>query len=414
MSRRISRPGWRWLAAVSLFGFALAGFASGVSLTEQPDVGEAGWLTIAYYSLGLFVFGGLDVGMPVGGPAAGRVLLWVAYFGSPLLTASAVIDALMKVMAPNRWRLRRLHNHVVIVGAGNLTLTFLRVLHRHRPGVDVVVVVSAVEATRRQELEQTFGVTVVLGDPTHDFVLRQLRLHRASRVVLLPDDNFEAFEAASKILRRYPGLKGRIILHSHNLRFLRTMQETSVGQRCICFNSYHLAAAGLVRDQLLQHFHRTRVEDVVVLAGFGRFGQTILEELRDAAAGEVSVVGIIDVDAERRVLVVHEQGYLEDGYRRVVVQGNVGHPEVWRKLGASVDLSRNEPTVILGTGAPTENLRAALWVKQQWPEALVFARTNDVSLFADELGAEHHIHSISITRLVEEHIPAHWLGVAEY
>ncbi len=405
-----TRLGWRWLAALGLLGLALAGLSLGVGLSERPDVGEAGWLVLTYYSLGLFVVGGLDVGFPVGGPLLGRMMLWVAYFGAPVLTASAVIEAVMRVMARDRWQLRRLSDHVIIVGAGSLTLTYLRVLRRRRPDVAVVVLVEAIETTRRQELEEGFGVRVVVGDPTHEFLLRLLRLRRASQVVLLPDDNFLAFEAASKILRMYPGLEARIVLHSHNLRFLRTMEATNVGRRCMLFNSYHLAAAGLVRDYLLQHFRKTGIKDVVVLAGFGRFGQTILEELQDLAAGEFSTVGLIDLDAERRVLVVHEQGHLSDDYRRVVVQGNVGHPEVWRQLAESVDLEYSQPTVILGTGSPEENLRAAMWVKRRWPNALVFSRTNDVSVFATDVGREHDINSISITQLVEDNIPETWLG----
>lgn len=402
--------GWRWFAAGLLLLFALVGMASGVGLTGTPELADAGWLTLLYYSLGLFVFGGLDVGLPVGGPVIGRVMLWVAYFGAPLLTASAVIEALMRAMSPDRWRLRRLRDHVVIVGAGSLTISYLRVLRRLHPDVGVVVLVESIEATRRQELEQSFNVSVVVGDPTHEFMLRQLRLRRSRRMVLLPDDNFQAFEAASKILKLYPKLESRIVLHCHNLRFLRTMEQTAVGRRCTCFNSYHLAAAALVRDHLLEHFYATGSKDTVVLAGFGRFGQTILEQLQDFAAGEVSTVGVIDIDAERRVLVVQEQGHLEERYRRTIVQGNVSHPEVWRKLGEAVDLSRSEPTIILGTGNPMENLRAALWVKQQWPNALVFARTNDVSSFAREVGAEHGIKAISITELVEENIPPEWLG----
>ncbi|MAT83245.1 MAG: potassium transporter TrkA [Gammaproteobacteria bacterium] len=405
-----SRFGWRWVAALGLLAAALAGFLSGVGLSERPDVGTDGLLVKTYYALGLFVFGGLDVGFPVGGPWLGRVALWLAYFGAPLLTASAVIEALMRVMMRDRWHLRRLSDHVVVVGAGFLTLTYLRVLRQRRPDVPVVVLVESIEPTRRQELEEGYGVRVVVGDPTHEFMLRLLRLRRASRVVLLPDDNFLAFEAATKMLRLYPRLESRIVLHSHNLRFLRTMQETSVGRRCICFNCYHLAASGLVRDYLVDHFQKTGARDVVVLAGFGRFGQTILEELQERAAGEFSTVGLIDLDAERRILVAHEQGHLSSDYRRVVVQGHVGHPEVWRQLAESVDLSRSQPTVILGTGLPEENLRAAMWVKRRWPNALVFARTNDVSLFATEVGEEHGINSISITRLVEDHIPESWLG----
>ena len=91
------RPSWRWGAALLLFAAALLGLSSGVSLTERPDIESAGLLTKAYYSLGLFVVGGLDLGTPTGGPLIGRIMLWTAFFGSPLLMASAVIDALLMV-----------------------------------------------------------------------------------------------------------------------------------------------------------------------------------------------------------------------------------------------------------------------------------------------------------------------------
>ena len=59
----------------------------GVEVSERDLTGE-GLLGRLYYVLGLFVLGGLDLGTPMGGPAFGRVLLWFAYFGAPLITAS--------------------------------------------------------------------------------------------------------------------------------------------------------------------------------------------------------------------------------------------------------------------------------------------------------------------------------------
>ena len=96
--RRIS---WRWATALTLFLCGFLGFASGVSLTERPEVTSAGLLTKAYYSLGLFVVGGLDIGTPTSGPWLGRVVLWVAYFGAPVFTASALIEALITDIRPN-------------------------------------------------------------------------------------------------------------------------------------------------------------------------------------------------------------------------------------------------------------------------------------------------------------------------
>ena len=392
-----------------LFLLAFAGFSSGVSLTERPTVTDADLLTKAYYSLGLFVVGGLDNGTPIDGPVLGRMMLWLAYFGAPIFTASAVIEAIVRVIAPQRWQLRRLKNHFIIVGVGELTISYLRVLRQHSPKVPVVVVNDSLEVVRRQELEQTFNATVVVGDITHDFLLRQLRLPRARKVVLLAEDDFQAYEAANKILNLFPHLEHKIILHCRNLRFLRAMEETRVAKLCTNFNWYHLAAAAMVADHLIGHFRRTEVRDVVVLAGFGRFGQTILEQLQEHAHGEIETVAVIDLDADRRVLVADEQQRMGGNYKRLVMQGDISHPEVWRTLQESVDLSANEPTVILATGQAASNLRTALWVKHQYPNTLVFTRTNDKSALALEVGAEHQINSFSIKQLFEDNIPGAWL-----
>jgi len=384
----------------------------GVGLTERPGVSTAGVLTKAYYSLGLFVVGGLDLGTPKGGPLVGRTMLWIAYFGSPLLMASAVIEAVLRVMRPQRWHLRRLKDHIVIVGSGGLTTSYLRMLRGHVGATPIVVVDDDIDPVREEELAQTFDVTVVAGDINREFVQRELKLDRAMQMVFLGDNDFLGFEAASKILRQYPALASRIVLHCHNLRFLRSMQDTTVAQHCTTFNAYHLAAQSLVSTALLAHFRRTRMRDVVVIAGFGRFGQTIVEELEAHAETELAAVAIIDKDADRRVLVAEEQHRLTGNYRRTVLQGDISHPEVWRRLGSTVNLGENQPTIILGTGQAEENLRVALWLKREHPNALVFARTNDISELATEVGREHDIQSFSIKELVEENLPKEWLPAA--
>ncbi len=402
--------GWRWIAAFVIFLCALIGFSTGVSLTERPDVVSSSYLAKAYYSLGLFVVGGLDIGTPTGGPVFGRILLWIAYFGAPLLTASALVEAVLMVVSPQRWHLSRLSNHIVIVGSGDMATSYLRVLRAYNKTTQVVVVDSQIGAVRELELAETFNATIVIGDVSHDYLLKQLRLKRARRVVLLGEDDFLAFEAASKILRLFPHLESKIVINCSSLRFLRAMQETKIAKQSISFNSYNLAAKGLMKDTLLDHFKKTEGKDTVVLAGFGLFGQTILEELQDNARDQVETVAIIDLDAERRIQVVEEQQILESNYQREIFQGDIAHPEVWRNLREQIDLTSAEPVVILGTGNAANNLRTALWLRQKHPNALIFTRTNDISEFALEVGVEHKINSISITQLVEDNIPLEWVG----
>jgi hypothetical protein len=400
---------WHWPTALGLFLFALIGFSSGVSLTERPDVIQSSLLAKAYYSLGLFVIGGMDIGVPTGGPLYGRVLLWIAYFGSPLLAASAVIEAVVRVVYPDSWKLRRLNNHIVIVGAGNMTVSYLRVLRLHSPNIPVVVIDHNIDRVRELEFVETFNVNVVVGDITHEFLLKALKLKHAQRIMLMGDDDFQAFEAASKILRMYPHLESRIILHCSNLRFLRAMQETKIAKQCVNFNTYNLAAKGLVRDQLLAHFEHTIERDIVILAGFGLFGQTILEELLERAEEQIQLVGIIDVNAYNRIEIVDDQQKANRSYNREVFQNNVASPEAWRSLEKKIDLSSGEPVIILGTGDSANNLRTAMWIRKKYPNALIFARTNDVSQFATDVCKEHNIQSISITQLLEDNIPLEWL-----
>ena len=400
--------GWRWRLALMFFTCAMLGLSSGVGLTERPDIVDGSLMAKAYYSLGLFVVGGLDIGLPTGGPLLGQLLLWVAYFGSPLLAASAVIEALLIVISKERWQLRRIKNHIVVFGSGDLTSSYLRVLRQQPIHIPVIVIDQAMELVREQELAATFDVTVIKGDVTHDFILEKLRLHRARRVMLLGDNDFVAFEAASKILRLYPKLKSQIVLHSGSLRFLRAMQSTQIANEVTLFNSYNLAAKGLVNSVLIDHFNNTSYQDTVVIAGFGLFGQTILEELQMNAGDEIDLVAIVDIEAHRRVQIVDEQQKHDIFYKRKIYQGDTTHPDVWRKLTGDINLSRGEPVVIMGTSDSANNLRTALWIKHKYNNSLIFSRTNDTSEFAQAVGKEHGVHCISITRLVEDNIPLEW------
>ncbi|NCF44654.1 MAG: hypothetical protein GWP70_07515, partial [Proteobacteria bacterium] len=109
--------GWRWFAVGLIFALGLIAFANGAALTERPGVSQAPLLVQVYYILGLFVVGGLDLGVPSGGPMWARSMLWAAFFGAPLLTASTVVEAVLRVINPQRWLLRNLQDHVVIFGS---------------------------------------------------------------------------------------------------------------------------------------------------------------------------------------------------------------------------------------------------------------------------------------------------------
>ncbi len=397
------------MGAALFFGSAMLAFEMGVTVSEMPDVVNSSILAKAYFSLSLFVLGGTDLGIPMGGNAFTRGLLWMSYFGSPVLAASTLIGALLSALAPQSWYIRRLKGHVIVVGDGGLALSYLRVLRDYNTKIPVVVVCSDNDDIRLDEISQNFGAQIVTGDVTREFFLRQLRVGHARSILLLGNDSMQSYETASVLINLIPTIANKIVIHCGNLRFMRAMENTRIAQNCQTFNTYHLAATGLVRSHMLHRFQETRDKDVVILAGFGRFGQSILEELQRCAIDELDTVIIIDTDAHRRVLVADEQMEFSGTYNRFIYEGDISHPEVWGRLREDGKIDGGNTIFVLGTGYEDVNLRTALWIRRKYPRAMVIARTGKESRFASEVGTDHDIISISIAELIKENIPRNWI-----
>jgi len=186
------------------------------------------------------------------------------------------------------------------------------------------------------------------------------------------------------------------------------MAGTRLARRCQIFNGHQIAASHLVQTSVLDHFRRTEPRDLVILAGFGRFGETILSELQSRAAGNFDHVVIIDVDAERRAMVFDEQIGFTDDYRRDILSGDLRDPALWRSLAERVDLVEAEPVFVLGSGVDRTNLRTALWLAQKYPKAFVMARSEARWSFAEEVSREVGIHTFSVAELVTQSMPIEW------
>jgi len=392
------------------FACGVAGFASGVGVTERPELVEGSPLAKVYYALGLFLFGGMDLGTPTGGPGWGRALLWTAYFLAPAITASALIEAALRVLAPESWKLRRVSGHVVVAGSGRLTELYLQRLRAVDPYVPVVVIAPPNEHGDPDALALAHGARVIEAEPTSEALLTALRLDRALRVLLLTDDDFTNLDAAAKILARRDSPE--VVVHVSDLRFLRSMAGTRLARRCETFNGHQIAASHLVQTRVLDHFNRTEPRDIVILAGFGRFGETILGELQSNAAGTFDHVIIIDMDAERRAMVFDEQiGFAKD-YRVQIITGDLRDPILWRDLAKRVDFARVEPVFVIGSGVDRTNLRTAMWLSGKYPKAFVIARSEGKWSFAEEVSREAGIHTFSVAELVAQSMPDAWFRTA--
>ncbi len=398
---------WRAFALLAVFLAGWIGLLSGVGVTER-DLLDAGVAERAYYALGLFVLGGMDLGTPLGGPMHGRVLLWFAYFAAPVITASALIEAALRLIGPIALWVRPLRDHVVLGGAGRLSQLYVERLRRQNSRRIVVVVEQNANHPSLGELRDLHRVIVLIGDITSDDVLRRLRMDRAHRVLFLTGDDFVNLDAAAKVLARAPHLAGRIVVHVSNLGLLRETAESSVARNCAIFNGHEFAATHLVQEHLLTRFRDTPERDFVVLAGFGRFGQTVLRQLQLHAAGSFGHVLIIDEHASRNARVFEDHPGFSEDYRRTVMDGDVLDPEIWRHVGQVVEQDGRPPVVILGSGSDGTNLHAALLVRKQHPNAFVIIRSFRASPFTAEIAREAEVEAFHLAGLIESGMPESW------
>ncbi len=398
---------WRGIAFASVFAVALAALMAGVGVSERDLVG-ADIAEKAYYALGLFVLGGLDVGIPVGGPPVARGLLWSTYFVAPIITASALLEAAVRLLGPLALRVRPLTGHVVLGGAGRLTLLYVRKLRARDPRRTLVVVERNPNHPLLSELRDAYRAVIINGDVASDPVLRGLRMEHAHRVLLLTGDDFANLDAAAKILRLAPGLAGDIVVHVSDLGFMRETSGSSVARGCEIFNGHEFAAVNLVREHLVGRFCGTPYRDLVVLAGFGRFGQSVLHQLQQHAPGSFGHVVILDEHATRNARAFEDEPGFAEGYERAVIDGDLLDPEIWIRIGGVVREHGHNPVIILGSGNDGTNLHAALSVRKQHPEAYVIVRSFRTSPFTTEVAQESGLQAFNLAELIEGGMPETW------
>jgi voltage-gated potassium channel Kch len=393
--------GWRGLVLVLVYGCGLTALIAGVEVSAHAGEPDPGILAKFYYSLGLFVLGGLDLGVPSGGPDWARALLWAAYFAAPAVTASAVVEGATYLLRPERWRLPRLRGHVVVSGGGRTAALYLERLRRKRPGAAVVLVAP-------DGSPPTPGVDALQLDLGDDHVLRRLRLEHADRVLLMADDDWENLEHAARIVALVPALAPRVVAHVADLRLKRILARTAVRHPFELFNAHQLAASRLVEQHLVVHFRRSEARDFVVLAGFGRFGQSVLEELQRTAAGCFDTVALVDVDAARSAAVFDSEVGFAPGIAVHVLDGNLRDPSLWARLDDEHRLRERAAVIVIASDDDALNLRTATRVAADHRGAHAIAIRFRRSSFVDELAAEAGFRVFATADLVRECMPDPW------
>ncbi len=393
---------WRIALAVSAFGLALYAFRSGVVVSDRPEVLGAGILTHIYYSLGLFVLGGLDLGVPADGPDGARIALWLAYFLAPLVTAGVLIESAVRLLKPAWIQRQNLRDHIIVVGVGQLGELFLESLYAADKSARVLLVDTQESQRLLAKARNQYGAPYVCADIRSASTLDALGLSRARGVALLTGDDLVNLEAAWAVLAAEPEMA--IVAHIDDIQMKREMDRLmgdAEGQRIRAFNMHHMAAERLYDHHLAPRFKETSARDVVVLVGFGRFGQTMLEHLRREASDELERVVIVDKTAKSAVAAFTMQTK-ETVFPVDVVDGNAEDPAVWAQLDALLRHVTHPPVFIFGTDSDSLNFRLAMLLRKRSRSLEIFVRCFHESRFSAQISEHYRIHVMALEEMMHD------------
>lgn len=400
---------WRGLLLAVIFLLGLTAFCGGAEVSER-DVQATDFMSKVYYSLGLFVLGGMDLGMPTGGPVWSQAILWVVYFAAPAITTSAVVEAVLYAVRPGYYRMRHLRNHVIIIGCGRLAMLYLERLRAVEPGTRVLIVDKRTDNPHAHAAIERFHARVLNADVASRPTLQALRLKHARRLAVLTGDDYINLDTAATAIQLAPHLATETLVHISDLRLLRVMEDSELLQQAAKFNTYRRAAQYLVTEKLLPHFVRTEAADIVVLAGFGRFGQSLLDQLQESAAGKFGRVIIIDREGDLQTRVFDEQVGFQNGYEWELMTDNLQHPGTWKHVAEKIKAAATEPVFVLGSGNDSVNIRTALGLAHSYPHAKIVARCFRHSTFAEHISGECDFEIVSTADLLLSGMLPEWFG----
>ncbi len=291
--------GWRTFLVFAIFAGGIIGLSNGVVLSDGGDLSSI--TAILFCVFCQFLLAGSEFGIPVSGPQWALSLMWFVYFAAPLSTVILGAERLVQIIEKENWKVSSFKNHYVIFGYDAISASYLRRLRSRDQKSRIILVDDRLEPPQKRDLANRFSLIAIDGTASLQTLSENLRLQFAKKVCIFQDADFDAFDSATFILQKWPELEGKIIVQSGDLRFVRSLKNSDLSRRCVLFNSYNLAASVLVSSALITHFKESPETDLVVIAGYGRFGQSMLALLHEKASSSVRQVVIIDQDAETQV-----------------------------------------------------------------------------------------------------------------
>lgn len=283
--KRFSSPRQRWAVLAGLWVvLMILGFGGFAQQSRTAGLGRS-VLDNLYLTMQLAT---LDY---KAGDAAINWRLQIARFTAPVIAAGTLLQTASVVFREQfeRWRLRRLGGHTVVLGLGPVGVRLAKAL----AGAGRSVV--AVGAAGSPELAglHAAGIATVEGDPSDASVLALARVPHAAAVVVAAaeDASNVSVAVALRQMERPQGLAPlRCAVHLDQLDITELLSPTSLGgQGAVRMEFFNLHAQGgrALLDEYAAQLDGEQPHLAVV--GFGRFGTSVAVAAAQRAAGAMSL-----------------------------------------------------------------------------------------------------------------------------
>ncbi len=296
-------------------------------------------------------------------------------------------------------------------------MAYLKAIRDVDPDVPVLLLDRPDGDDPSAEAERLGGVHTVSADPRRPAALELVGLERADRMVVVTDDDLTNLEVAWAARAARTDLP--IAVHVADLTLLRPVNRLvrdqargdAAGTRPpLVFNTHRIGALHLYERFLHPHFEGTRYRDVVVLGGFGRFAQTILELLRVTAADEIERLVVVDPDASRKV-----RQFTADVPLRslsfTTVDGDLEDPGTWARVDEEVEGLEATPVYLLASSDEVVNFRAAMLLRARSSEPRVFARCFHRGRFSESLAEQRDFELLAFEEVLRDALVEHYEGL---
>ena len=212
--------------------------------------------------------------------------MWALRLLAPLLLGDAIFRY-VTTTSPMRALANAFEPPVVILGAGKLGTMVCEEL-TSRSGFwpwtwTSVIVIERDPKNANLDGLRALGVRIVIGDGAQESTLRRARAHRARWFLAFAGDDIANVNATLRALQLQPRPELWCLCHVYDLELERTLDEyiadTGWRDRVDFVNSYRLAASRVVEDRVLGLIDGGAAAGLVIIGGFGRFGQSVAEAL---------------------------------------------------------------------------------------------------------------------------------------